>query len=115
MVELGLHRVPVVNKSGVLISLVSASDVVKCIHAQETKNHVADPKLEKTLEQLNCGLDKEKVYSVKGTQTVIEAFRLIKDKQISGVAVVDNEHKLIGNISASDLKVIYEDASHLIE
>jgi CBS domain-containing protein len=50
--------------------------------------------------------DSTNVISVNQNATVLEAFQLMSLNSISGVAIVDNEMKLLGTISASDLKVI---------
>jgi CBS domain-containing protein len=36
--------------------------------------------------------------------SLLEAFQLIREKQVSGLAILNKEGKLVGNISASDLK-----------
>jgi len=37
-------------------------------------------------------------------EAVINALEMMLDSDVSGVGVIDNEGKLVGNISASDLK-----------
>jgi len=44
------------------------------------------------------------VISVISTESTINAFKIIHQNKISAVAVVDETGKLIGNLSASDLK-----------
>ena len=44
---------------------------------------------------------------MKTTDRAIEAFKIICDNQVSGIAIVDSNGKLVGNISASDLRVIF--------
>ena len=50
--------------------------------------------------------DTRKVYAVSNSQKLREAFTLIKAKDVSGVAVVDDTGRLVGNISARDSRLI---------
>ena len=51
--------------------------------------------------------DKAPVVTVKGSQPLVHAFHMLLDKTITGLAVVDNNTgKILGNISASDIKGI---------
>jgi CBS domain-containing protein len=45
------------------------------------------------------------VLSVNHNTSAIDTFRLMDNKKISGVAVVDDSGKLVGNTSAIDLKL----------
>jgi len=47
------------------------------------------------------------VLSVKSNSKAIEVFRLMDNKKLTGVAVVDESGRLVGNTSASDLKVCF--------
>jgi len=44
------------------------------------------------------------VISITSDKTAFEGYHLIKMNQISGIAVVDSDGKLVGCLSASDLK-----------
>jgi len=46
----------------------------------------------------------KKVLQVKKSTLLIDAFQLIYDNNVYGVAVVDNDGKFVGNISAADLQ-----------
>lgn len=48
------------------------------------------------------------VVSVSEDENVLSAFRKIKEEGVSGVAVVNKEGVLIGNISATDIRVSVE-------
>jgi CBS domain-containing protein len=41
---------------------------------------------------------------IRNDKYLFDAVNLIKEKKVSGVAVLDSENKLLGNVSASDLK-----------
>jgi len=102
----GLHRVPVVNSSGEVISIISQSSIVAFLN-----KHIRDFKEEssKTIKELGIGT--KPVITVQHDTTAIETFRLMDNKKISGVAVVDQSGKLIGNTSASDLKLFIKTLS----
>jgi len=58
---------------------------------------------QKSVDKLKLGF--KEVLSIDTRQKALDAFNLIYDKSVSGVAVVD-EGQLVGNISASDIKNI---------
>jgi len=96
-----VHRIPVVDSEGTLISVLTQSHVV---HWLSNHMYQFSDLIWKTLEQLEIG--PTEVISVSHDQKAIEAFKLIYSKKVSAVAVVDENGVLIGNISASDLKLI---------
>jgi 5'-AMP-activated protein kinase regulatory gamma subunit len=102
----GVHRVPVVNEKGEVINIVSQSSVITFLN-----KHVHDFKEEfgKTIHDL--GLGTKPVIAVPKDIPTIETFRLMDNKKISGVAVVDEHGKLVGNTSASDLKLFLKTPS----
>ena len=51
------------------------------------------------------------VLSVKEDDTAIVAFELMVMNNVQGVAVVDSEGKLVGNVSIRDLKIVGPDVS----
>lgn len=59
--------------------------------------------MSKTVQELGLGL--KEVLTIREDQNAFEAFRLIHAKKVLGIAVVDNNGVLTGNISASDLRV----------
>jgi predicted transcriptional regulator len=62
---------------------------------------------DKTLAELLHAEDKTPIISIKGSQPLVHAFHILLDKSITGLAVVDdNTGKILGNISASDIKGI---------
>jgi len=105
----GVHRVPVYDVEANLYSIVSQSDI-----AAFAWNKMADPN-ERDLSELatqtlgKLGLTPSLVISVYKNVSVVQAFDYIIANKISGLAVVDEHGKLIGNISASDFKGFTED------
>jgi len=51
------------------------------------------------------------VHSVKNTSPMKDAFNLLTEHCISGVAVIDEHGSLVGNVSASDIKIIGPNAT----
>eukprot|EP01134_Creolimax_fragrantissima_P005386 CFRG5386T1 len=104
------HRVAVFNAHGNISDVVSQMDVMHYI--QEHKHNV--PKLDYTLSELDA-VHSPVVTINKDTRT-ISALSLLNAQGISGVAIVDNEGKLISNLSAADLRGLQrEDFKLLVE
>jgi CBS domain-containing protein len=57
----------------------------------------------KTVAELQLGI--KEVLTIREDQNAFEAFKLIHAKKVLGIAVVDANGVLTGNISASDLRV----------
>jgi CBS domain-containing protein len=91
------HRVAVINEAKDVVGLVTQSKLVDFLykHRGEAKDKMASIRA--------ADIARSPVTSVNMNQFVIDAFKQIWDQQVTGVAVVDNEGKLVGNISASDL------------
>jgi len=96
----GVHRVPVVDEKGDVTNIISQSSIIAFLHqhASELKGEFS-----KTNSELNIGT--KPVMSDNQNTSAIETFRLMDNKKISGVAVVDDNGKFVGNTSASDLKL----------
>jgi len=102
----GLHRVPVVDDSGKVVNIVSQSTVIQFLnqHIKDIRHEIS-----KTLGEL--GLGSKPVVSVSQDTPAIDTFRLMDNKKISGVAVVNAQGKFVGNTSASDLKLFLKTLS----
>jgi len=93
-----VHRVAIGDDE--IVNYVSQSEVLKLLKERSAY----DPIGAKSIDELNLGC--KDVISIKDTQRVIEAFKLIVLHKITGVAVVDDKRELKGLISASDIKSI---------
>jgi len=100
MVTRNVHRVIVLDDSGNIINLITQSRLVALLST------VLDtvPDGPKTLQELNLGF--KQVISVRDNTTAFQAFKVIRDKKLLAVAVVDEQGKLVGNVSVSDLKAL---------
>jgi CBS domain-containing protein len=95
-----VHRVPVVNKEGKVVNIISQSSLLGFLndHLTELKEET-----DKTIGELRIG--SRPVTSVNKDAAVIEAFRLMDRHRRSGVALVDNSGRLVGTTTGKDLGV----------
>ncbi|EFA78474.1 cystathionine-beta-synthase domain-containing protein [Heterostelium album PN500] len=104
MVKWNVHRVPVIDSEGTLVSILTQSRVLEFIN-----NHVMEFNengvLLKKIEEIS-NLGTSDVISITDDNMAIEAFQLIYDKKVSAVAILNDKGELTGNISVSDLKMI---------
>lgn len=98
-----IHRVPISDEQGTIVSIISQAKVVEFLSGIiPTFGNAAN----KTVAA--CFVTK-RVECTHLEDRVIDAFSKIKQLRLSGLAVVDNEGVLVGNISASDMKSVVVD------
>jgi len=102
----GVHRVPVVDDAGNVVNIISQSMIVQFL--AKNLEHLG-PDFKKTIAELNLGT--HPVVCVKHDTSAIETFRLMDNRKISGVAVIDDTGRFVGNTSASDLKMFMKTLS----
>lgn len=102
-----LQRLPVFDSQGNFEGIISQSKVVVFLADHVNKFPVKS----KSLSELS-GF--KKVIKISEDSLLKDAFIKMKDEGTLGLAVVDSYGNLVGNISASDIKVIGIDA-HLIQ
>jgi CBS domain-containing protein len=110
MVERRLHRVPIVHKDGKLSTLVSQSSLVQLLW----QNRFIWEKEFGRLTMTELNLHNIIPHTAKGaalltvadSKHAIDAFKLLADKHISGVPVVNDDNKLVASVSVQDLKEI---------
>jgi CBS domain-containing protein len=102
----GVHRVPVINESNEIKHLVTQSSVIKFI-----KDHleILGAVRKKKIHETDFGI--QYVVSVLHNEAAIDAFKLLKICNVSGLAIVDDNGSLIGVISARDIKRISSTAA----
>lgn len=100
-----VQRIPIVDKDGHILNLLTQSAIIAYL-----SKHIDQigPAINKTLKELN--FEKKPVISIDHNKPAIDAFRLMTENRISGLAVLDNNKKLMANISARDLRSIQQDA-----
>jgi len=94
----GVHRVLVEHAEG--YSNLSQTDVLEYLwkHPEPCCVHLQN----KTLEEL--GLHKKRVISVDATIPAITAIQKLSETNVSALAIIDEDGKLVANLSASDLR-----------
>eukprot|EP01089_Gocevia_fonbrunei_P015671 TRINITY_DN4642_c0_g1_i1.p1 TRINITY_DN4642_c0_g1~~TRINITY_DN4642_c0_g1_i1.p1 ORF type:complete len:332 (+),score=75.39 TRINITY_DN4642_c0_g1_i1:178-1173(+) len=101
MVQWKVHRIPIVDSDGELLTLVTQSQICKFINDHmDAYTSLAS----KTVGDLNLGLGN--VFTVNVNGRAVDAFKIMHDQGVSAVGVVNDEGELIANISVSDLKLI---------
>jgi len=101
-----LHRVAVADDNGEIVNIISQSSLVKLFHKHR---HELTPDNHAKIADLKIG--SYPVISVKATAKTIEVFRLMDNKKLTGVAVLDESGRLMGNTSGSDLKLFLKNPS----
>jgi len=92
------HRVAIGDDR--IENYITQSEVVKVLKEKGAFTHLAD----KTIEELSLG--SKNLISIKETDKVIEAFKLMVLHKVSGLGVINEKNQLVGQISSSDIKSI---------
>jgi len=102
----GVHRVPIVDANGAIINIISQSTIINFLN-----KHINEIKVDFTASIQDLNIGTKPVLSVPKNTSAIDTFRLMDNRKISGVAVVDEHGTFIGNTSASDLKLFVKTLS----
>ncbi|GAM17650.1 hypothetical protein SAMD00019534_008250 [Acytostelium subglobosum LB1] len=100
-----LHRVPIVSndmESGLgpkIINLVTQSAIVQFL-----AKHMDDLGIWSNRTLKDLGFVQKPVISINFHKRALEAFQLMAEKRVNGIAVVDDRNQLLANISARDLR-----------
>jgi len=108
MVDHRAHRILVIDSDDKLCNVITQSRIVNCL----LPSLEFIPKASKSLKELNIGF--KEVVTISQKEMSYKAFKLMKEKRVSGVAVVDEKENIIGNISVNDMKLLGYDL-HLFE
>lgn len=119
----GIHRVPVTNKEGKVVNLVSQSDVVRKLYQEATNGKLKH--LPIMYEQFlsssnyfsenplpNTGLGAQRragLVLITDDTPLKEVMQTMIDKGITGIGVVDKAGFFVGNFSAQDLAGLYKE------
>jgi len=102
--EKGLHRVPVVDSDSKLFNIITQSQLLEML---ENNLPFLGRRKEKPVGEIHGAI--RKVLTIKEDVPAIEAFKMMTNEGVSGLAVVNADGKLLGNISIRDLKGITSD------
>jgi len=107
MIEKKAHRVVVVDDTGKFVNFITQSRVLQVIN-KELQQYV--PAVHKSLLDLKLqGIVLKDVEYVSHRDTALTAFKLMKEKHVSSVAIIDDRRRLVGCISVNDLKHVRVD------
>jgi len=103
MVEKKAHRVIITDDRNRFTTFITQSRVLELV---STILH-AVPEAHQTLSDMKLqGLAIKDIATVKSSDMVFKAFKMMKEKGVSGVGVVDELNHVVGNISVNDLKLL---------
>jgi CBS domain-containing protein len=104
----GIHRLPVVAPTGQITSLLAQMDVLEFLKNEFDKgqDEILMTLGKRTL--MTSITTRSEVFCVSKDTKLREAFEDIALNQLSGLAVVDDDNKLVGNLSASDIEGLTE-------
>lgn len=95
-----IHRLPVFNFAGEFRGMLSQSDVFysikEYIHLFPLANNTVQ----------NLGLGNQQGVKARKDTPLCDVFKMIASDRVSGVPILDQDGTLVGNISASDIKLI---------
>ena len=94
---------PVQDGEGRVVAVISQSNIIEFMSRLLAKDPNA---LQQSIQDLKLG--HSPVYSALATAPASNAFDLMDKKQVFGLAVVDAHGALVGNISASDIKLFLQ-------
>lgn len=106
--EYGVHRVNVFDSKGALTNIITQSALLKLIDQNLDKvSNVVD----KSIAELGIGTSP--VISIASSHHTIAAFKLIREKKLYAVPVLDDRGVLIGVISARDVRFVVKSPAHM--
>jgi len=95
-----LQRIPIIDDQGKVLSVISRSKVIEFLNFTiKNFGSIAN-------KQVFTCFPAKHVESISCDMSVFDAFNVIYTKKISGLAVVNAQGALVGNVSASDMKSI---------
>lgn len=95
------HRCPIIDSSGKIVSMLTQASLINFIAC---KPGCLGELGKQTIKDLDLGT--KPVMTVPKNMRTIDAFKKMHEARISGIGVVDASNKLIGNLSARDLKAV---------
>jgi CBS domain-containing protein len=101
--ENNFHRIGILNDEGKVTSLISQFRILQFLSEHGIQTEMGNLATS-TIGQLRLGF--KKVVTVDEDTKSLEAFTTLLNKEVSGLGVTSKDGKLIGHLSASDLKDI---------
>jgi CBS domain-containing protein len=95
-----IHRVPILE-NGKVVTIVSQTTIIK--YLSQKVDVTFDTSNDPTIGELKIGTSP--VLSVNTTESVINTFRKMEQRQKSGIAIVDGNGLIVGTTTAKDLSL----------
>jgi len=96
-----VKRVPVVDATGRVVNLISQSDLVKLFSQHMDRFSAA---LRASSMSTVAPSPIKRVLTICETETALKAFELMDSKQITGLAIVNADGKIVGNVTGKDTR-----------
>eukprot|EP01132_Coremiostelium_polycephalum_P000497 gene497-625_t len=94
-----VSQVPIMSNQTIVVDIVSRLNVIKFIH-----ENIESLGPKSNLSVRGLGILSESISIINSNQTVLDAIKLLNLDQVTELAVVDENKKIIGCFSASDLR-----------
>jgi len=104
MTNPNIHHVSIINEVKDVVGFLSQFRVIQYFHSHQKELDFPLQKLMKETVDKWLPVNRGPVLTINMKHFMIDAFKLIWSNNVTGVGVVDDEGKLVGNLSASDLK-----------
>ncbi|CUS09700.1 unnamed protein product [Tuber aestivum] len=106
----GVHRIAVVREgTNQVIGMISQLRLISFFWEHGRSFPTIDQLYPRSLRDLNIGSGE--VISINGDKKVLDALELMNSEGVSSLAVVDNQHNVVGNISTWDVKYLTRSSS----
>ncbi|EGC35571.1 hypothetical protein DICPUDRAFT_78725 [Dictyostelium purpureum] len=104
-----VHRIPILDNmvNRHLVSILTQSQLIKFVYENLPLLGSKKDLLVKNMTGISMG----NVITVESSTLAIDAFKILENKDVNGIAVVDGNGALIDNLSARDLKAIATDGA----
>jgi predicted transcriptional regulator len=99
-----IHRVPILE-NGKVVTIISQTTIIK--YLSQRSDVTLDSSDDPSIGDLKIG--SSPVLTVKTTESVINTFRKMEQRQKSGIAIVDENGNLVGATTAKDLGLFIKD------
>jgi len=100
----GAHKLPVLQSPWSVENVLTQSTIISWLD-----KNINQLEAMKDMDIRELGLGYKPVIAVNINSPVVNAFKLMAEKRISSVAVVDEKGQLLDNLSAKDIKIIEPD------
>jgi len=96
------HRVVITDDKNTVVGLLTQSRLLRYLHDQKD---TVSPLLHRSIKHaFALELKSQQIVTIHMNDLVINAVKKIREENVSGLAVIDDNEKLVSNFSASDLK-----------